>query len=60
MFDGKKILVTGGTGSLGRSLTKRLLSYNTDSIRIYSRNENQQVKMQSEFNDPRLRFLIGD
>ena len=60
MFDGKKILITGGTGSLGSNLTKRLLSYNTDSIRIYSRNENQQVKMQSEFNDPRLRFLIGD
>ena len=60
MFDGKKILITGGTGSLGRGLTKRLLSYNVDSIRIYSRNENQQVKMQSEFNDRRLRFLIGD
>ena len=60
MFDGKKILITGGTGSLGSNLTKRLLSYNTDSIRIYSRNENQQVKMQSEFNDRRLRFLIGD
>ncbi len=60
MFDGKDILITGGTGSLGRGLTKRLLSYNVDSIRIYSRNENQQVKMQSEFNDRRLRFLIGD
>lgn len=60
MFDGKKILITGGTGSLGRGLTKRLLSYNVDSIRIYSRNENQQVRMQSEFNDKRLRFLIGD
>ena len=60
MFDGKKILITGGTGSLGKGLTKRLLSYNVDSIRIYSRNENQQVKMQSEFNDRRLRFLIGD
>ena len=60
MFDGKKILITGGTGSLGKGLTKRLLSYNVDSIRIYSRNENQQVKMQSEFNDKRLRFLIGD
>jgi UDP-N-acetylglucosamine 4,6-dehydratase/UDP-glucose 4-epimerase len=60
MFDRKKILITGGTGSLGRGLTKRLLSYNVDSIRIYSRNENQQVKMQSEFNDKRLRFLIGD
>tara|TARA_B100000953_G_scaffold22434_1_gene18519 strand:+ start:421 stop:1407 length:987 start_codon:yes stop_codon:yes gene_type:complete len=60
MFDGKDILITGGTGSLGKGLTKRLLSYNVDSIRIYSRNENQQVKMQSEFNDRRLRFLIGD
>ena len=60
MFEGKKILITGGTGSLGKGLTKRLLSYNVDSIRIYSRNENQQVKMQSEFNDKRLRFLIGD
>ena len=60
MFDGKNILITGGTGSLGKGLTKRLLSYNVDSIRIYSRNENQQVKMQSEFNDRRLRFLIGD
>jgi len=60
MFDGEKILITGGTGSLGKGLTKRLLSYNVDSIRIYSRNENQQVKMQSEFNDKRLRFLIGD
>ena len=60
MFDGKKILITGGTGSLGTGLTRRLLSYNVHSIRIYSRNENQQVKMQSEFNDKRLRFLIGD
>ena len=60
MFDGKKILITGGTGSLGKGLTKRLLSYDVDSIRIYSRNENQQVIMQSEFNDKRLRFLIGD
>ena len=60
MFDGKNILITGGTGSLGKGLTKRLLSYNVDSIRIYSRNENQQVRMQSEFNDKRLRFLIGD
>ena len=60
LFDGKKILITGGTGSLGTGLTRRLLSYNVHSIRIYSRNENQQVKMQSEFNDKRLRFLIGD
>ena len=60
MFDGKKILITGGTGSLGQALTKRLLNYNVDAIRIFSRNENEQVKMSSKLNDPRLRFLIGD
>lgn len=60
MFKGKKILITGGTGSLGYALTKHLLELNADIIRIYSRNENKQINMQSEINDSRLRFLIGD
>ena len=60
MFDGKKILITGGTGSLGQALTKRLLQSNVDTVRIFSRNENKQVVMNSQFNDERLRFLIGD
>ena len=60
MFENKKILITGGTGSLGRALTKRLLAEKVDVIRIFSRNENKQVTMESEFNDDRLRFLIGD
>ncbi len=60
MFEGKKILVTGGTGSLGQALTRRLLKSNADSIRIYSRNENNQVSMASQLSDERLRFLVGD
>ena len=60
MFKNKKVLITGGTGSLGRALTKRLLAEKVDVIRIFSRNENKQVTMQSEFHDDRLRFLIGD
>ena len=60
MLDGKKILITGGTGSLGQSLAKRLLATNVDTVRILSRNESKQVNMESEFNDKRLRFLIGD
>ena len=60
MLENKKILITGGTGSLGRALTKKLLAEKVDVIRIFSRNENKQVTMQSEFNDDRLRFLIGD
>jgi len=60
MFEGKKILITGGTGSLGHALTKRLLKYDVDTIRIFSRNENKQVLMNSQLQDDRLRFLIGD
>ena len=60
MFEGKKILITGGTGSLGNALTSRLLNYGVDTIRIFSRNENKQVTMESKFNDDRLRFLLGD
>ena len=60
IFKGKKILITGGTGSLGQALTKRLLSEGVDVIRIFSRNENKQVMMEQDFNDNRLRFLIGD
>ena len=60
MLDGKKILITGGTGSLGKALTKRLLKYDVETIRILSRNESNQVQMNSEFSDDRLRFLLGD
>lgn len=60
MFDGKKILITGGTGSLGFALAKRLLNYDVKGIRIFSRNESRQVAMESSLKDPRLRFLIGD
>jgi len=60
MFEGKKILITGGTGSLGTALTKRLLNTNAETIRIFSRDEWKQVQMQSKLNDKRLRFFIGD
>jgi len=60
MFKNKKILITGGTGSLGTALTKRLLSEDVDTIRIFSRNESKQIEMESKFNDDRLRFLLGD
>jgi len=60
MFKGKKILITGGTGSLGKALAKRLLELDADIVRIFSRNENNQNTMQSEMNDDRLRYFIGD
>ena len=60
MFDGKTILITGGTGSLGRALTKKLLDLNAKTIRIYSRNESKQIEMEDDIKDDRLRFFIGD
>ena len=60
LFENKKILITGGTGSLGKALTKKLLEFNINTIRIFSRDELKQSEMQSKFNDKRLRFLIGD
>ena len=60
MFKNKKILITGGTGSLGTALTSSLLKTDIDTIRIFSRDELKQSQMESHFHDDRLRFLIGD
>ena len=60
MFEGKKILITGGTGSLGLALTRRLLESNVDTVRIFSRNESKQIDMESKFDDGRIRYLLGD
>ena len=60
IFEGKKILITGGTGSLGTALTKKLLDLNIDTIRIFSRNESKQVEMESKLDDERIRYFLGD
>ena len=60
IFTGKKVLITGGTGSLGHALTERILNSDVEQIRILSRNEFKQVSMESKLQDKRLRFLIGD
>jgi len=60
LFTNKKILITGGTGSLGYALTQRILKTDASTIRVYSRDEGKQTEMESNLNDGRLRFLIGD
>ena len=60
IFTGKKVLITGGTGSLGQALTKRILNSDVEQIRILSRNEFKQISMETKLPDERLRFLIGD
>lgn len=59
-FRGKQILITGGTGSLGQALTERLLQMDVERIKIFSRNEEKQIKMENRFHDKHLRYFIGD
>jgi len=60
-LEGKKILLTGGTGSFGHAFVETLLEqYNPQTIRIYSRNEKNQVDMKRNFcNDKRLKHLLN-
>ncbi|HLR61013.1 MAG TPA: polysaccharide biosynthesis protein [Lentibacillus sp.] len=61
MFQNTTILITGGTGSWGHELVKKLLPFQPKEIRIFSRNEFAQVKMKRTFSDnPYLKFVIGD
>jgi UDP-N-acetylglucosamine 4,6-dehydratase len=57
---GKVILITGGTGSFGRWMTKELLKYQVKEIRIYSRDEEKQLDMSQDIQDKRIKFVIGD
>ena len=61
MFNGKNILITGGTGSFGKKYTKILLEkYTPNKIIIYSRDELKQYEMAQEYNDKCMRYFIGD
>ncbi|WP_420936055.1 UDP-N-acetylglucosamine 4,6-dehydratase (inverting) [Alteromonas sp. A081] len=61
MFDGKSILITGGTGSFGHKYTEILLAkYKPKRLIIYSRDELKQFEMQQKFNANCMRYFIGD
>ncbi len=61
MFNGKNILITGGTGSFGKKYTEILLKkYKPNKIIIFSRDELKQYEMSQKFNDKCMRYFIGD
>ncbi|SFS66362.1 SDR family NAD(P)-dependent oxidoreductase [Marininema halotolerans] len=62
MYTNQIMLITGGTGSWGEHLVKRLLHTAAKEIRVFSRNEFSQVKMQRSLpvNENRVKFIIGD
>lgn len=60
MFSNKTLLITGGTGSFGNAVLRRFLNSNLKEMRILSRDEKKQDDMRKKFNDPKLKFYIGD
>ena len=60
-FGGKRILVTGGTGSFGHQIIRDLLEFRPERIVVFSRDEKKQCDMQDQYSrEHRLRFVIGD
>ena len=60
MFKDKILLITGGTGSFGNAVLRRFLDTDIKEIRIFSRDEKKQDDMRKHYNDPKLKFYLGD
>ena len=61
MLNNKNILITGGTGSFGKQYVRTILAnYKPNKIIIYSRDELKQYEMAQTYNDPCMRYFIGD
>ncbi len=60
MFLHKTLLITGGTGSFGNAVLRRFLDTDVEEIRVFSRDEKKQDDMRKQYNNPKLKFYIGD
>lgn len=60
MFNDKILLITGGTGSFGNAVLRRFLNSDLKEIRILSRDEKKQDDMRKKYNNPKIKFYIGD
>jgi UDP-N-acetylglucosamine 4,6-dehydratase/5-epimerase len=60
MFANKILLITGGTGSFGNAVLRRFLDSDVAEIRVFSRDEKKQDDMRKKYNNPKLKFYIGD
>lgn len=60
LFQGKTLLISGGTGSFGNAVVRRFLTGDIGEIRVFSRDEKKQDEFRKRYNDRRLAFYIGD
>ena len=60
MFNNKILMITGGTGSFGQTVLKRLLDKDVGEIRVFSRDEKKQEDIRIALNHPKVRFYISD
>lgn len=60
MIKDKKLLITGGTGSFGNAMISRFFQSGISEIRVFSRDEKKQDDMRKKYNNPNLKFYIGD
>lgn len=60
MFEGKTLLITGGTGSFGNEILRHFLRTSVREIRVFSRDEKKQEDMRIAINDSKVKFYIGD
>lgn len=59
-FNGKTLLITGGTGSFGNQVLNRFIESDIKEIRIFSRDEKKQDDMRKKYNNSKIKFYIGD
>ena len=60
MFKNKILLITGGTGSFGNAVLDKFLESKICEISIFSRDEKKQHDMRVKYNNPKIKFYIGD
>ena len=60
MFEGKTLLITGGTGSFGNAVLERFLDTDIKEIRIFSRDEKKQDDMRHHYQNDKIKYFIGN
>lgn len=59
-YSGKKVLVTGGSGSIGQKIVAELLKYDVDVVRVLDNNETALFDLEHDLNSPKIRTFVGD